>query len=64
MHKPQQDFATERVWSYNHDRPHKALGDFIPKQHLPQAASLLFFKGLRKLGGLPFNLLCPDGKDN
>ena len=33
-----QDFATQWMWSYNHDRPHMALGGFTPKQHLAMAA--------------------------
>jgi putative transposase len=33
-----QEFATRWMWSYNHDRPHKALGGFTPKQHLARAA--------------------------
>ena len=33
-----QEFATRWMWSYNHDRPHMALGGFTPKQHLTKAA--------------------------
>lgn len=33
-----QDFATQWMWSYIHDRPNMALGDFTPKQHLAMAA--------------------------
>jgi len=33
-----QDFATQWMWSYNHDRPHMALVGFTPKQHLAKAA--------------------------
>jgi len=33
-----QDFATKWMWSYNHDRPNKALGGFTPKQRLAMAA--------------------------
>jgi putative transposase len=33
-----QDFATQWMWSYNHDRPNMALGGFTPKQHLAMAA--------------------------
>ena len=33
-----QDFATQWMWSYNHDRPNMALGGFAPKQHLAMAA--------------------------
>jgi putative transposase len=36
--KEVQDFATQWMWSYNHDRPHMALGGFTPKQHLAMAA--------------------------
>jgi putative transposase len=36
--KEVQDFATQWMWSYNHDRPHMALGGFTPKQHLAKAA--------------------------
>jgi len=31
-------FATNWMWSYNHDRPNMALGGFTPKQHLAMAA--------------------------
>jgi transposase InsO family protein len=33
-----QDFATQWMCSYNHDRPHMAFGGFTPKQHLAKAA--------------------------
>ena len=33
-----QDYATSRMWSYNHDRPHMALGGITPKQRLAMAA--------------------------
>jgi putative transposase len=33
-----QDFATQWMRSYNHDRPNMALGGFTPKQHLAMAA--------------------------
>jgi putative transposase len=33
-----QDFATQWMWSYNHERPNMALGGFTPKQHLAMAA--------------------------
>jgi putative transposase len=33
-----QDFATRWMWSYNHDRPHMALGGITPKQRLAMAA--------------------------
>ncbi|MDN7639155.1 integrase core domain-containing protein, partial [Burkholderia cepacia] len=26
------------MWTYNHDRPHMALGGFTPKQRLAKAA--------------------------
>jgi len=48
-----QDFATQWMWSYNHDRPNMALGGFTPKQHLAMAASTFYFSGQWKLGGLP-----------
>ena len=32
------EFATCWMWSYNHDRPHRALGGLTPKQHLARAA--------------------------
>jgi len=32
-----QDFATQWMWSYNHDRSNMALGGFTPKQHLAKA---------------------------
>jgi putative transposase len=33
-----QDYATTWMWSYNHDRPHMALGGMTPKQRLAMAA--------------------------
>jgi len=33
-----QDFATNWMWSYNHDRPHMALGGITPNQRLAMAA--------------------------
>ncbi len=33
-----QDYATAWMWSYNHDRPHMALGGMTPKQKLAMAA--------------------------
>lgn len=33
-----QDFATQWMWSYNHDRPNMALGGVTPKQRLAMAA--------------------------
>jgi len=33
-----QDYATAWMWSYNHDRPHMALGGMTPKQRLAMAA--------------------------
>jgi putative transposase len=33
-----QDFATQWMWSYNHDRPTMAMGGFTAKQHLANAA--------------------------
>lgn len=31
-------FATNRMYDYNHNRPHMALGGFTPKQRLSMAA--------------------------
>ena len=33
-----QDFATQWLWNYNHERPNMALGGFTPKQRLDMAA--------------------------
>ena len=33
-----QDFATEWMWLYNHERPNMALGGYTPKQRLAKAA--------------------------
>jgi putative transposase len=33
-----QRFATDWMWTYNHDRPNMALGGFTPKQRLAMAA--------------------------
>ena len=38
-----QDFATQWMWPYNHDRPNMALGGFTPKQHLAMAAKKFYF---------------------
>ena len=34
-----QQYATDWMWQYNHQRPHMALGGITPKQHLANAAS-------------------------
>ena len=33
-----QDFATQWLWNYNHERPNMALGGITPKQKLALAA--------------------------
>ncbi len=33
-----QQFASHQMWTYNHERPDKALGGFTPKQRLAMAA--------------------------
>ena len=33
-----QDFATQWMWTYNHERPNMALGGITPKQRLAMAA--------------------------
>lgn len=33
-----QQFATEWLWTYNHERPNMALGGMTPKQKLALAA--------------------------
>jgi putative transposase len=33
-----QDFATQWLWTYNHERPNMALGGFTPIQRLAMAA--------------------------
>jgi len=33
-----QDFATRRLWTYNHERPNMALGGITPKQKVAMAA--------------------------
>jgi len=33
-----QDYATEWMWNYNHERPNMALGGITPKQRLAMAA--------------------------
>ena len=33
-----QDFATQWLWTYNHERPNMALGGITPKQKLAIAA--------------------------
>ncbi len=33
-----QDFATQWLWNYNHERPNMALGVFTPKQRLAMSA--------------------------
>ena len=32
-----QDYATARMWTYNHDRPHMALGGVTPMHRLAMA---------------------------
>ena len=48
-----QDFFTQWMWSYNHDRPNMALCGFTPKQQLAMAAQTFYFSHQWKLGGLP-----------
>ena len=38
-----QEFATNWLWVYNHERPNMALGGYTPKQRLAQAARFLYF---------------------
>ncbi|MDR0251399.1 MAG: transposase, partial [Burkholderiales bacterium] len=33
-----QNYATDWLWHYNHERPNMALGGFTPIQHLAKAA--------------------------
>ena len=33
-----QEFATDWLWTYNHERPNMALGGITPKQRLAPAA--------------------------
>jgi putative transposase len=33
-----QEFATRWLWTYNHERPNKAIGGITPKQKLALAA--------------------------
>jgi len=33
-----QEFATQWLWVYNHERPNMALDGYTPKQHLTKAA--------------------------
>ncbi|MGJ0484355.1 MAG: integrase core domain-containing protein, partial [Methylomicrobium sp.] len=33
-----QAFATQWLWSYNHERPNMAIGGITPKQKLARAA--------------------------
>ena len=33
-----QDFATQWLWTYNHERPNMALGGITPKQKLALSA--------------------------
>ena len=33
-----QDFATQWMWTYNHERPYMALGGITPQQRLAMAA--------------------------
>jgi putative transposase len=36
--KEVQEFATQWMWRYNHERPNMALGGITPKQRLTMAA--------------------------
>jgi putative transposase len=38
LRKPIQQFATEWMWQYNHERPNMGLGGVTPKQRLMAAA--------------------------
>ena len=37
-----QEFATRWLWTYNHDRPNRALGGVTPKQNLSLPLNLYF----------------------
>jgi putative transposase len=42
-----QDYATNWMWSYNHERPNMALGGITPKQKLAAAKPLASTSGDR-----------------
>jgi putative transposase len=50
-----QDFATQWLWNYNHERPNMALGGFTPKQRLAMAAWFLPAATAKK-GGITTSL--------
>ena len=45
-----QDFATQWLWTYNHERPNMALGGITPKQKLAIAAWPLLLETVEKGG--------------
>lgn len=47
-----QDFATQWLWQYNHERPNMALGGITPKQNWPWQHNLYFWLMLKMGGGL------------
>jgi putative transposase len=38
-----QNYATDWLWTYNHERPHRAIGGITPKQKLALVACLYFW---------------------
>jgi hypothetical protein len=48
-----QDFATQWMWSHNHDRPKMALGGFTPKQHLAMLHNCSTFRSSGNWGDYP-----------
>ncbi|WP_425494805.1 integrase core domain-containing protein [Pandoraea morbifera] len=45
-----QRFATDWMWTYNHDRPNMALDGFTPKQPLAMAAWFLLLNPVENGG--------------
>jgi putative transposase len=55
-----QDYATQWLWTYHHERPNMAIGGITPKQKPALAAFLL--SGRFKIGGVPFGKHLPPKK--
>jgi putative transposase len=50
-----QEFATRWLWTYNNERPHTALGGYLPERGWPWRRNL-YFSAHWKMWGLPRDL--------
>ena len=51
-----QDYGTNWIWTYNHERPNMTLGAITSKQKLALAACPLLLMCIRNEGGVPLNV--------